>query len=183
MRSRARWRWAGPNHRPSGGGGDWAAASIYVSKNRLENAGPGQIEAFSSEKVCVFGAILIPQKPYMKPKVKNETSAVLVKPGGLTVFSLHENKPTCLQKRSFFLLPCLSQLLRKQFTTAGKANLKSPDIGFVQIFISEVALYFRTWLLSTNRITSPRSLRHWCHICASCADRSSAFVVTVWMLI
>ncbi|TNN85693.1 hypothetical protein EYF80_003940 [Liparis tanakae] len=27
VRSRARWRWAGPEHRCGGGGGDWAAAS------------------------------------------------------------------------------------------------------------------------------------------------------------
>lgn len=52
VRSGARWRRAGPNHCPSGEGGDWAAASIcVVQKNRLgKNAGPGHVEVVSKVK-------------------------------------------------------------------------------------------------------------------------------------
>jgi len=48
VRSRARWRWAGPEHRCGGGGGDWAAVSICVSENRLEKAGSDEVKVVST---------------------------------------------------------------------------------------------------------------------------------------
>lgn len=84
VRSGARWRRAGPNHCPSGEGGDWAAASICVVPKKTgweKNAGPGHVEVVS--KVKEVGERERERKKdrkkkprSMKPKVKKEPSAV-----------------------------------------------------------------------------------------------------------